>query len=400
MVGPIPKPSQAIMPLQLQAVNLISDQALNQIHAVSFVTILDTNLQARCAGSEKPPFFPVAKALGSGGWKVIFSYLTIKEIYTFLISSPVWAQCIDLNQLRKEIVFLISGIELAPNLLFSFERVGLHSLRVKSREVLDSISHQGVGKVEIDCLDLSGTDVPPDSIVPFIQRSPVLQELNLSNCINLSGRFADLIPGSLLSLKKLDLSGSAIGSASIPYLLYAATNMEEFNLSDYVGYNIHIQRNTGESVFTKLRKLNLNNSVISSVSIIQFLKAAIELQELEIQRYPCVDPLNLIGLEANSLLSLHSVSFRESALQGAGLLAFLKAAPNLENLDLRDVRSAASLPDQEKLPLSLRGFFDHLPEGSLPLLQAIDLGETDVRSQDVERLYKVAPNLKLIQLPD
>lgn len=371
----------------------LSQEDMNAIHAVSFEVVLRPAVIAKCT---KPAFFDTACAIGPV-WKSIFSYLTMREIYTFMISSPLWAQCMDAHQLKNDFLMLKGGIQLAPQFSKSFERIAMFPMRIETAEDLEVLSKYDVGKIEFEVLDLFGTNIPSGPIVQLLLRSPKLAELNLQGCNHLIGRWSDLAIGSLPFVKKLNLSGDSIGAQSLPYLLYAVQNIEELDLSNYVGNDVHLHQNTNEPVLTNLRKLNLNTCMISSGAIIQFLRVAVRLEELQIDDYPCADPLDFLGFEPNSLLSLRSVSFYHSPLVRAGFVAFLKAAPNLQKIDLNDVKSSVEDQDQH-FPLSLRGFFDDFEEGSLSLLQEIDLGNTDVRPEDIERLLKVAPNLKTIRI--
>ena len=379
MTGPV-------MP-QLEAV-MLSEQQFNEIHAVCFNTVLSAGPISRC---QRPAFFEAASALGDG-WKSIFRYLTLREIYTFMISSPLWSQFIDINKLRHAFLMVKRTIHMNPYLFSSCERVGMPMMRIENANELNLLLNKMSEKIEIEKLDLSGTDIPFNPIVQLLQKVRTFTELNFEDCSRLAGRWCDLDTGSLPFVKKLNLSSAGIRAQSLPYLLYAVQNIEELDLRDYTGYDLNLHQNTDGPVLTNLRKLNLNVAVISSESILQFLRAAHRLEEVQIDDYPCAVSLDFTGLEPNSLLSLRSVSFMRSPLVGAGLVAFLKAAPNLQKIDLNDVKESI----EDLFPLSLRGFFDHFEDGSLSLLQEIDLGNTDVGPEDIERLLKVAPNLRII----
>jgi len=189
----------------------------------------------------------------------------------------------------------------------------------------------------------------------FFEAAPNIEDLNLSGCENVK----KLRPKSLLNLKKLNLSNSNIESVSVDMFFKAAPNIEDLNL--FFCENVKKLQLKPNSLLS-LTKLtcslgNLKNlRGMNDASFDMFFKAAPNLREAE--WFGCA--IDDLQLNPKSLPNLKKLTLN-TAMSMFSLEIFLKAASNIEDITvfgeiycfgLNLTLTPKSLPNLKKLKLS------------------------------------------------
>lgn len=388
---------------------------INEYHACSDQII------GRCS---VPKSVLVASHFDHSTWLSIFHYLDVKDIYRFIGSAPVWKSYIDLDKVRCQFFVVKLGMDAkffkifeelclsqrqALNLFLKvlhlqpalIEDQRLATIQPMSPYINLLRNDESMAqKVSMDAWDFSESGFGYHNIVRFLSLGAKVKEINMRG-ENLQGSWAGLKEHSLPAVKKMNMSN--VMTESVPYILRAIPNVEELDLSDISnGYETIVPQGGVRPDLTKLKRLNLSGSTLCVSAIIEFLKAASNLEELNLNQYQTFDGIReeaFDGLDNLSFPKLRILNLKETMITKPGLLKLLKASPNLSILNMCSLFGGVN-GNNDLISMDMRGFFDQFEPGYFSSLESINLQKNMISKSDLDQLHRIAPNLKIMELPE
>ena len=203
-----------------------------------------------------------------------------------------------------------------------------------------------------------------------------------------TGDLSQLPTNYLRFLKQLNLSLTDITIANLKALLLAAPNLEKIDLSGAQNLIPGDLVCLKEISLPKLQDINLMGTNIA-IKDIQALSIAMpHLKYLNLSDCQNIAAGDLSQLGMGSLPSLENIELVNTNVTIADIQSLIQAAPYLQKLNLQGCQNIEA------------DTLSHLEAGSLPTLKDINLWGTNVTNQDLQALFKAAPNLKWVYLYD
>ncbi|ARB91419.1 hypothetical protein [Legionella longbeachae] len=234
---------------------------------------------------------------------------------------------------------------------------------------------------QVRSLNFTGSLITGTQLSQLLSKTPHVETLVIKNCNKLgeADDFSSLLPKSLINIRSIDLSGTSITAAQLSQLLLAAPNIETINLSKCRIIGAKTQLSLPPQCLAKLKSLNLEESYVTAKQ--ELLFAAPNLETLNLSWSGKLQLTGSLSSQPECLGKLKSLILRYSFISKEELHELVRAAPNLEKLDLFMF---------EKLDLTN--------------LLSIQSGLTNLKSFSVddrfteehfEQLVRIAPNIEL-----
>lgn len=300
-----------------------------------------------------------------------------------------------LNALSFRAIAPFDAKQLLPLLLKNSKKLRTLSLSGQISGPIDTEQLQS--QMTHFCLEQCHLEM--ESVQHLIAAMPYLESLIMGAYEGYTPQFK-LPPKSLSHLKLLDLSNksydtknqSLVTSETLSILLKAAVNLQELHLErcHCVGEFFDNDDDVLEiatldiepNSLKQLRSLYADDSTITSIQVNQLLAAAPHLETLSLMECICIN--SNITLAPKSLQYLSFVNLDSTDIDSKGLQSILEAATNLKHLEIPGCNRIDG-------PLSLS-------PAALPHLVFINLADAAIGASALQNLLSAAPNLKELNL--
>lgn len=225
------------------------------------------------------------------------------------------------------------------------------------------------------------TNITTADIVALLEAAPHLEEIDLNRCQNIAGALQECKSGQLEYLKKIFVSDTNVTKADVSVLLKVAPQLEEINLCGVKNMaGLFQEYKPGQLPY--LKKISLKNTNITAADMVALLKAAPYLEEIDLNGCQ-----NIAGVlqecKPGQLEYLKNISLENANITSADAITLLKVACHLEKIGANYSQNTVNALQEGKLE-------------QLKYLKTVTLCNIDIQATDIITLLQLTPQLKEI----
>ncbi|MFY7843408.1 MAG: hypothetical protein ACOVOR_05285 [Rhabdochlamydiaceae bacterium] len=312
--------------------------------------------------------------------EIDLSHCHIKEVFSNHSGPP-------LSKLKK--IDLSNSNITATELVYLFRLASsLTELHLEGCEDIKIGDFEGLQKKDLSqlkILNVSKSAITDVQLKQLLNCAEGLKELDVNGCTKISNAFSDLSFKGLGQLEKVDLSSSSVHRNDIIKLLKAAPDIEELNLSHCLGVKDVFYYYSSAGSLPKLKKIDFSYSNVTLIDLTFLLANQPPIEELYLEGCEDIQIGDFEDLQKEDLSQLKILNVSKSAITDVQLKQLLNCAEGLKELDVNGCTKISNA-------------FSDLSFKGLGQLEKVDLSSSSVHRNDIIKLLKAAPDIEELYL--